>query len=545
MRVCLLMFLLACAGDAQPRAVLDGLERRALAALARVPHSKTAAEAEARRGWLRGRLEGSLGLDRVQSGRAAASLDLPVVSGRPAPAILVLCTHDDPKAESARIFALSAARLGFVILSLDVREDHAALGGLYEGLTPQTLMQGAVRRGLEWIASRTDVDRGRIGLMGSGLAAGTAAALNPRFRAIVLTDGIPDFAEELSRLRASGGNEAPDGCLLIPGLLGYAAAEEMVAMIAPRPLFVLGAEPRLAEYGNDLYRSFGSLASFEPSAAASQREVRFAAYRWFARWLQDRPDLPGFTEAEPTGPLQPADLPEPRAVSSPARVPFSRAVLDRLLGVRPAGLPIGYGLNVAPRQEIAIEPEAGLRLPVTVFRPGPEGGDPDLGHLIALDDSGREALAGNPVVQEALRRKWVVWAIDPRGIGRMRSGREGFVFTVNLLLGENFVWREADDIARLVLRLAEGTMSHRVAIYARGPHAGLIAVYAGAMEPDAGLAWMALENPAPGFSSPGRVPLFWPAVGAAGTFDIPDLTTAARTKVLTIASPDELTQTEW
>src|SRR5262249_10284179 len=100
----------------------------------------------------------------------------------------------------------------------------------------------------------------------------------------------------------------------------------------------------------------------------------------------------------------------------------------------------------------------------------------DKGVLVAVDDRGKEGLASDPLVAEAIRKRgWQLWAIDPRGVGELETPKSGWAFAVSLLLGENFVWRQGWDIRR-ILELASAT--HRVALYARGHNAALAATYA-------------------------------------------------------------------
>ena len=69
--------------------------------------------------------------------------------------------------------------------------------------------------------------------------------------------------------------------------------------------------------------------------------------------------------------------------------------------------------------------------------------------LVALDDRGKEVLASDPVVESAHARGWAVCGVDPRGIGESATDKTGWVFAVSLLLGENFVGRQAWDLGRV------------------------------------------------------------------------------------------------
>ena len=90
--------------------------------------------------------------------------------------------------------------------------------------------------------------------------------------------------------------------------------------------------------------------------------------------------------------------------------------------------------------------------------------------LVALDDRGKEALASDPVVETAHARGWAVCGVDPRGIGESATDKTGWVFAVSLLLGENFVGRQAWDLGRVLeaLGAAGGFPGKPVGLYARG-----------------------------------------------------------------------------
>src|SRR5437879_6899496 len=90
-----------------------------------------------------------------------------------------------------------------------------------------------------------------------------------------------------------------------------------------------------------------------------------------------------------------------------------------------------------------------MEVPVTILRPGPSphpGGGGGAGTLLAIDDRDKETLASDPVVQEAFQRDWLVVEVDPRGFGELTVQEPGWVFATSLLLGENFVWRQAWDV---------------------------------------------------------------------------------------------------
>ena len=142
-----------------------------------------------------------------------------------------------------------------------------------------------------------------------------------------------------------------------------------------------------------------------------------------------------------------------------------------------------------------IPSEAGLDVPAFLLRPAGEV----RGVVVALDDRGKEVLASDPVVREALDRGWAVCGVDPRGIGESATDKTGWVFAVSLLLGENFVGRQAWDVGRVIEALGSpGAFPGKpVGLYARGQNACLAATYAIARASDAGrtlLRWYLLRD---------------------------------------------------
>jgi hypothetical protein len=127
-------------------------------------------------------------------------------------------------------------------------------------------------------------------------------------------------------------------------------------------------------------------------------------------------------------------------------------------------------------QRLEIPAEPGVATPAFLLQPPGEA----KGVVVAVDDRGKEALGADPVVQEAFERGWAVCGVDPRGIGESATAKMGWVFAVSLLLGENFVGRQASDLCRVIeyLGTAGAFPGKPIGLFARGPNASLLAVYA-------------------------------------------------------------------
>jgi pimeloyl-ACP methyl ester carboxylesterase len=92
------------------------------------------------------------------------------------------------------------------------------------------------------------------------------------------------------------------------------------------------------------------------------------------------------------------------------------------------------------------------------------------------------------VIREAAAQGWSICGIDPRGIGESATSQKGWLAAVSLLLNENFVVKQAADIARVI----RAFQKKPVALYARGDNAALAAAYAIAQAPD--LSWYILRD---------------------------------------------------
>ncbi len=160
-----------------------------------------------------------------------------------------------------------------------------------------------------------------------------------------------------------------------------------------------------------------------------------------------------------------------------------------------------------------------------------------------MDDEGRDDLSPDPILQEAFRRGWALWVVDPRGIGELKVANEGFVFATSLLLGENFVWRQAADISRILGDLPKDNRPK--GLYARGKTAGLIAAYVAAIAQGDLPTWIALRDAIFSFSNANGLPRHFLAFDAYSVFDIRDLLTVAKPKIFVITDPEEFMRADW
>lgn len=158
-------------------------------------------------------------------------------------------------------FAVALAKEGFIVAAPELigfgdrrlEEDKAAAPGkssctllaahlLMTGRTIAGLRVHETKRVVDYLLERPEVDPGNIGIMGisgGGLVAGFAAVLDERIRCAVVSGYASLFASSILDR-----NHCLDN--YIPGVLLEAELPELLALIAPRGLFIeSGSEDRV------------------------------------------------------------------------------------------------------------------------------------------------------------------------------------------------------------------------------------------------------------------------------------------------------------
>ena len=154
-----------------------------------------------------------------------------------------------------------------------------------------------VLRTLDVLAALPEVDAGRIGIMGGsggGAVALFAAALEPRLRAVVISNYLSTFKDSILAM-------AHCHCNYVPGLLQDAEMYDIAALIAPRPLLVaagtddpifpLPAVLEAFEHLRDAYQALAAPDHLEKDVFAAGHQMAGArAYDFLRQWLNDAPD---------------------------------------------------------------------------------------------------------------------------------------------------------------------------------------------------------------------------------------------------------------
>ncbi|NMO96810.1 dienelactone hydrolase family protein [Paenibacillus lemnae] len=151
-------------------------------------------------------------------------------------------------------FAVQLVRRGVIVIAPDVvgfgerrlrsdtEKNPEAASSCYRmavqlmmlGKTLTGLRIAELRKAVDYIVSRPEVDSAKIGVMGfsgGGLLAYTAAVLDERLKAIVLTGYTNTYKDSILAVQHCL-------CNYTPGMLTYAELPEWIGLLCPRPLFL-------------------------------------------------------------------------------------------------------------------------------------------------------------------------------------------------------------------------------------------------------------------------------------------------------------------
>ncbi|HVR82852.1 MAG TPA: prolyl oligopeptidase family serine peptidase [Planctomycetota bacterium] len=535
-----------------------------------------------------------------------AHLYVPNSQGRH-PAILFVPGHwyaESKTKTDFQAFAIAMARWGFVVLEYDPigqgergisLRDHRRTELLAVGVAQEAIVVFETLSALEFLLSRTDVDPERIGMTGAsggGYNSWIVPSLDPRIAVTVPVVGTSDFLEQLRAVRERDWYDAKEHCHFVPGLFRFANNHEFLAMVAPRPLLIIAAHHDesfpipgnrvVAEYGTLLYRALGAegrlgYSEDERDGHGYQKKKREAAYGWFLKWLKGEGD--GSPVPEPLFDVPPPNAPELRCFppgenrpAGPGLVSLAASLLrDRAEAPEAPGESLLLALGLAGEalagksptleraggERVSWTSSEGLRIPGLLLAPSGSW----TGALLAAGDGGKETLREHPVVREALGAGMGVFLCDIRGTGELATRKPGWTFAVSLLLGENFVGRQAIDLVsgvRVLCALPE-LRGKPIALFGSGPFSSLAALYASVLERhiqalvmEGGFASYRdfVERPRtrsasyrlllPGEEGAHRVDREIPAAlipfGVLGRFDLPDLQAALRPRPVRVLS---------
>jgi dienelactone hydrolase len=213
-------------------------------------------------------------------------------------------------------YAIELARRGYVTIAPDAlcfgeRQDPAgkledaayerfeALHRLTEGKTLQGKYVWDARRALDYLETRPEVDRARLGMIGHSLGGQETlftSASDTRIRAAASSCGFGSL-RTLKRDRI-----LHNFALFVPGLAEHGDYGALLGLVAPRPFLVAartrdpifpvdGIEETVAA-AREAYRAAGAEdrlgTSYEEGPHEFSPALREAAYAWLDRWLERR-----------------------------------------------------------------------------------------------------------------------------------------------------------------------------------------------------------------------------------------------------------------
>jgi dienelactone hydrolase len=457
-----------------------------------------------------------------------AHLYRPATAAGKGPAILFVPGHwwaDSKTKTDFQAFCITMARRGFVVLTYDPfgqgergisQRDHRRTELLAVGVAQQAIVDFESLCALELLLARPDVDASRIGMTGAsggGYNSWIVPSIDPRIAVSVPVVGTSEFLEQLSAVRERDWYDAKEHCHFVPGLLRYANNHEFVAMLAPRPLLIIAAHNdhsfripgnrAVAEYGARLYHALGApervrYVEDETEGHGYQKKKREAAYGWFLKWLKGEGD--GGPLAEPPTETPPWDAPDLRCFppgenrpAGPGLVALAKSLAAPPPKPDPSQLAQALGIPLQPRltassklqrgpgSRVSWVGRDGLEIPGVLIPPSGAW----TGAVLAAADTGKESLREQPELQAALRSGQALLLADIRGTGELATGKPGWTFAVSLLLGENFVGRQAMDLVAgwRALRALPELAGKPVRVFGSGPFMAQAALYAAVLEP--------------------------------------------------------------
>jgi dienelactone hydrolase len=352
-------------------------------------------------------------------------------------------------------------------------------------------------RTVDWLERRPDADTSRIGITGAsggGLATVYAFAAEPRFSCAIPVV----YATSLTV-------HPHNGCLCnhVPGTLQIGDRADVLAIRAPAPVLVIGAEhdhefpPEGTRATGAKLKALWALHGAEDKVEATvfdsqhdyHQAMRELALAFFDRHLRGGDGKP---RPEPKLDTLPAGDPQLVCDPDPAtQVVTMRALCAELLtaGLQRGALSFGDVVRLnggraaagagnlrideagPGRDHATCETEPGLVVPAVRLRARATR----RGAVILLDDRGKAAAAGSELAR-TLGAGLDCWCVEPRGAGELAP----YDLRLSTYLGESVAFGVAHDAAAFAKALCDG--GEPVAIAGRGPVCAQAALLAAHLE---------------------------------------------------------------
>lgn len=221
------------------------------------------------------------------------------------PAILALPGHHTSKEEiigekPSRFgvnYGQQLAKAGFCVLvpdipfSVDMQvEDHVALNLIMAGSSLTGMRVSYLRDLVDYLTSLSFIDPERLGCIGWSMGGALTmylAAVDKRVKVVAISSYFGTYKNTFMRLRQTTDN-------YIPGILKFGEMADVACLIAPRPLFIEGADrdpefPKEAfmEAIEDLkvcYKGHDERLTWQLMPGGHRFEGK-GMEEWFKRWL--------------------------------------------------------------------------------------------------------------------------------------------------------------------------------------------------------------------------------------------------------------------
>jgi len=300
--------------------VSDGFRRVLRRCLGRIPERSALRPSVAERAAVPGGVREKVSYAVERGERVWAYLFLPA---KPGPHPAVLCVHQHHrqfhlgKSEPAglagdpeQFYALELAARGYVTLAPDAigfeERQHPALQGqdyerfeanrrLTEGSCLQTKMLWDLKRALDYLAARREVDARRIGCLGHSLGGQETLFLCALDRRVAV--GVSSCGFSSYRALFDGAINH-NFAAYVPRLLQYGDLDRVLGLVAPRPFLALAGkdDPIFPLAGvratvGKARAAYGGAADHLrlrvfPGGHGFSAPMREAAYAWLDRWLR-------------------------------------------------------------------------------------------------------------------------------------------------------------------------------------------------------------------------------------------------------------------
>lgn len=452
---------------------------------------------------------------------------------RALPTILYLCGHS-PHPLGAKFHYQDRAQWfashGYACLVLDTLE-FGEVAGIHHGthnlnmwnwislgFTPAGVEVWNAMRALDYLATRPEVDRRRIGL--SGISGGGAmtwytAAVDERVSAAAPVCSTFTYGSQASNWLAFG------QCDCIYYHNTYAWDFPVVgALIAPRPLLMISGQKdgifppdgyhevyQRAKKIYDLYGKSEAISELDDDVGHSDPpHFLRAARQWMQRWLKN--DTAPLSEDTNTPPRVPAAnlasftrLPDDATNYKIQNqfvppVPKGRrdlqAVLkDKVFGWFPvreipfdmkrSGNTGGYISHYADYRDVSFQTEEGARIRVQILARKQRAAEAPL--LLYVKRAGDSIYAADTDELLPLLGRYTVMILQPRFTEQSLSAREyADIERTGLWAGRTIAAMQVWDILRTVQWAADESRPPEIAIYGKG-EMGILAMYAALYEP--------------------------------------------------------------